>query len=56
MSGFPVSPRLLKGAIAGGDSLNPLANVLVFQSNPHTPMRPLARKSIRRHGGSDGGL
>ena len=41
MSGFPGSPRLIKGAIIGLDPLNPLASVVVFQYNPETMTRRL---------------
>jgi hypothetical protein len=41
MSGFPGSPRLLKGAIIGLDPKNPLASLVVFQYNPDTITRTL---------------
>jgi hypothetical protein len=34
MSGFPRSPKVLKGAIIGVDPFNPLASVVIFQYNP----------------------
>ncbi len=41
MTGFPGSPRVLKGAIVAVDPLNPLASVVVFQYNPDTLERTL---------------
>jgi hypothetical protein len=41
MTGFPGSPRLLKGAMVGLDPANPLASVIVFQYNPDTVQRQL---------------
>jgi hypothetical protein len=41
MTTFPMSPRLLKGAIVGVDLFNPLASVVVFQYNPDTLTRTL---------------
>ncbi|UUZ53278.1 hypothetical protein LP419_31015 [Massilia sp. H-1] len=57
MSGFPGSPRLIKGAIIGLDPLNPLASVVVFQYNPETMTRlargaPHGRRRHRRPLGS----
>lgn len=51
MSGFPGSPRLVKGAIIGLDPLNPLASVVVFQYNPDSMTRKL---EARASGGADG--
>lgn len=39
MSGFPGSPRLLRGAIVGIDLFNPLSSVVMFQYNPETLTR-----------------
>ncbi len=50
MSGFPNSPRLLKGAIIGLDPLKPLASVIVFQYNPDGVTRRLEARST---GGAD---
>ncbi len=50
MSGFPGSPRPLKGAIISIDRFNPLASVIVFQYNPHT----MTRKLKARTGGEKG--
>jgi hypothetical protein len=36
MTGFPGSPKLLKGAIIGLDTVNPVASVIVFPHNPDT--------------------
>jgi hypothetical protein len=52
MSGFPGSPRLIKGAIIGLDPLNPVASVVVFQYNPETMTRRLEARSA---GGGDTG-
>jgi hypothetical protein len=41
MTGFPGSPRLLKGAVVGLDPANPLASVIVFQYNPDSVQRRL---------------
>ncbi|HEX6372415.1 MAG TPA: hypothetical protein VF006_26075 [Longimicrobium sp.] len=41
MADFPLSPRVLKGALVGLDPLNPLASVVVFQYNPETITRTL---------------
>jgi hypothetical protein len=41
VSGFPGSPRLVKGAIVGLDKLSPLASVVVFQYNPESLTRSL---------------
>ncbi len=34
MTGFPGSPKLLKGAMVGIDNANPLPSVIIFQYNP----------------------
>lgn len=41
MTTFPISPRLMKGAIIGIDPFNPLASVVIFQYNPDTLTRSL---------------
>jgi len=51
MSGFPGSPRVLKGAIVGVDPLNPVASVIVFQYNPDSLTRTL---QVRTMGGEEG--
>lgn len=50
MTGFPGSPRLIKGALIGVDVFNPLASVVVFQYNPDT----MTRKLDARTAGGDG--
>lgn len=50
MSGFPGSPRLMKGALIGADPLNPLASICTFQINPET----MTRKLAPRHKTGDG--
>lgn len=44
MTGFPGSPRVLKGAIVAVDPLNPLASVVVFQYNPESLERTIRPK------------
>jgi hypothetical protein len=48
MSGFPGSPRLLKGAIVGLDLSNPVSSVAVFQYNPDTMTRRLEAGTLNR--------
>lgn len=50
MSGFPGSPRILKGALIGVDPLSPLPNVVVFQYNPES----LTRRIEPRAAGGEG--
>ncbi len=50
MTTFPNSPRLVKGAIVGVDTFNPLASVVVFQYNPDSLTRRLEARST---GGGD---
>jgi len=45
MTSFPGSPKLLKGAIVGGDLFNPLASVILFQYNPETLTRSLTART-----------
>ena len=42
MTGFPGSPRVLKGAIVGIDIFNPVSSVAVFQYNPEQLSRSVA--------------
>ena len=51
MTGFPNSPRLLKGALVGLDIFNPLASVIVFQYNPDTLTRTLQAQTSGGEGG-----
>jgi hypothetical protein len=44
MTAFPGSPKLLKGAIVGYDTSNPLASVVIFQYNPNSLTRSLTAK------------
>lgn len=53
MSGFPGSPRVLKGAIIGLDLFNPLASIIIFQYNPEKLTRSLTAQSAST--GSDRG-
>ena len=50
MSTFPGSPRLLKGAIVGVDSLIPVPTVVVFQYNPDTMTRRLEPRAVSAEG------
>ena len=47
MSAFPGSPRTLQGALVAIDPLLPIPNVILFQYNPHTLTRQLARLAER---------
>ncbi len=47
---FPLSPRILKGAIVGVDPANPLASVVVFQYNPDTMTRTITPLSSAGEG------
>ena len=55
MSGFPGSPRTLRGALIGLDPANPLASIVVFQYNPEAMSRTLAPRSGAGQGGAGGG-
>lgn len=54
MTGFPLSPRLIKGALVGVDPANPLASVVVFQYNPDTMTRTLTVRGAGGDGGERG--
>jgi hypothetical protein len=45
MSGFPGSPRTLRGAILSVDATNPVPRVVTFQFNPDAVTRTLAPRS-----------
>jgi hypothetical protein len=51
MSGFPGSPKVLKGAIVGLDLFNPLSSVAIFQYNPEQISRSLAPQYSEAGGG-----
>jgi hypothetical protein len=51
MTSFPLSPRLMKGALVGIDIFNPLASVIIFQYNPDTMTRRLQAQTL---GGAEG--
>ncbi|MDL1977373.1 MAG: hypothetical protein LWX52_04615 [Deltaproteobacteria bacterium] len=55
MTTFPVSPRLLKGAIVATEPDNPLPSVIVFQYNPHTLTRTLKAQTAGGEGGERSG-
>ena len=50
MSGFPGSPRLLKGALIGVDPINPLGAVVIFQYNPDTMTRKIEPRAVSADG------
>src|SRR6266487_1676290 len=50
MTTFPGSPRLIKGALVGVDTLNPLSSVVVFQYNPDTMTRRLEARAVTQEG------
>jgi len=52
MTGSPISPRLLKGAIVGFDIANPLASIAIFQYNPDTLTRTLQAQTSGSETGS----
>jgi hypothetical protein len=54
MSGFPGSPKVVKGALVGIDAVNPLASVVVFQYNPETVTRKLTARGAEGAGGAEG--
>jgi len=51
MTGFPGSPRVLKGAIVGIDIFNPVSSVAVFQYNPEQLSRSVAPRYSEAGGG-----
>lgn len=55
MSGFPGSPRALRGALVGVDPVNPLASLVVFQYNPDEVTRTLQARAPGGGTGSGGG-
>jgi hypothetical protein len=50
MSGFPGSPKLLKGAVVGVSVLDPLSSVVIFQYNPDTLTRTIRVSAAGREG------
>lgn len=54
MTGTPLSPRLLRGAIVGMDIFNPLASVIMFQYNPDTMTRRLQARTKDNEQGDRG--
>jgi hypothetical protein len=56
-SDFPLSPRLLKGALVAYESqfLGPIPNVIVFQYNPDQLSRTLAHRTAPPEPGNIGG-
>src|SRR3954464_6651461 len=50
MSGFPGSPKLLKGAVVGVSVIDPLSSVVVFQYNPDTLTRTIRVSAAGREG------
>jgi hypothetical protein len=51
MAIFPLSPRVMKGALVGIDIFNPLASIIIFQYNPETMTRSLQAQTL---GGNEG--
>lgn len=51
MSGFPGSPKILKGAIVGLDLFNPLSSVAIFQYNPEQLSRSVSPNYSQAGGG-----
>ncbi len=51
MSGFPGSPKVLKGALIAIDPTGPRFSVIVFQYNPDTLTRTLQPKAAEAGGG-----
>jgi hypothetical protein len=50
MSGFPGSPKLLKGAVVGVSVIDPLSSVVIFQYNPDTLTRTIRVSAAGREG------
>ena len=50
MTGFPGSPKLLKGAVVGVSVLDPLSSVVIFQYNPDTLTRTIRVSAAGREG------
>lgn len=51
MTGFPGSPKILKGAIVGLDLFNPLSSVAIFQYNPEQLSRSVSPNYSQAGGG-----
>lgn len=51
MTSFPLSPKILKGAIVGVDVFNPVASVAIFQYNPEQISRSLTPAFSEAGGG-----
>lgn len=55
MTGFPGSPRAVRGALVGVDPMNPLASLVVFQYNPDEMTRTLQARAPGGGTGVSGG-
>jgi hypothetical protein len=55
VTGFPGSPRAVRGALIGLDPANPLASVVVFQYNPDEMSRTLQARAATNGGTVSGG-
>jgi len=55
MTGFPGSPRTVRGALVGVDPMNPLASLVVFQYNPDEMTRTLQARAPGGGAGASGG-
>lgn len=53
MTTFPGSPKLLKGAIAAVDPLNPVASVIIFQYNPKGLSRQIQAQTVADRAGTE---
>lgn len=52
MNSSPISPRLIKGAIVGFDTANPLPSIAIFQYNPDTLTRTLQAQNSGSESGN----
>jgi hypothetical protein len=55
LSGFPRSPRFLKGALVSFATINPIPQVVLFQYNPNAMTRSLSSQIAGSAGGGGGG-
>lgn len=55
MSGFPQTPKLLKGALVSFEPSNPAPQVIAFQYNPDSMSRSLQGQGAGSSGGGGGG-
>jgi hypothetical protein len=55
VSGFPQTPKLLKGALVSFEPANPIPQVIAFQFNPDSMSRSLQSQGAGSGGGGGGG-